>query len=195
MSRSEIELIVQRNPDNVIVIDEAYVDFGAESCLPLIHKYENLLVVQTFSKSRSGAGLRIGYAMAGAKLIRYLNDVKYSFNSYTMNRETIAAGAACVRDREYFRETVARIASTRDRFIPRLRELGFQVQDSAANFVFASHRSIPGKVIFEQLKARNIYVRWWDKARISDYLRITIGTDEQMEILLQALRDICSGNT
>ena len=105
-------------------------------------------------------------------------------------------GDLAVRNyREYFRETVARIASTRDRFIPRLRELGFQVQDSAANFVFVSHRSIPGKVIFEQLKARNIYVRWWDKARISDYLRITIGTDEQMEILLQALRDICSGNT
>ena len=192
---SVVREIISANPDSVVIVDEAYIDFGGESALPLIREFENLIVVQTFSKSRSGAGLRIGYAMAGAKLIRYLNDVKYSFNSYTMNRETIAAGTACVRDREYFRETVARIASTRDRFIPRLRELGFRVQDSAANFVFASHRSIPGKVIFEQLKARNIYVRWWDKARISDYLRITIGTDEQMEILLQALRDICSGNT
>ena len=191
---SVVREIISVNPDSVVIVDEAYIDFGGESALPLIREFENLIVVQTFSKSRSGAGLRIGYAMAGAKLIRYLNDVKYSFNSYTMNRETIAAGTACVRDREYFRETVARIASTRDRFIPRLRELGFRVQDSAANFVFASHRSIPGKVIFEQLKARNIYVRWWDKARISDYLRITIGTDEQMEILLQALRDICSAN-
>lgn len=186
---SEIERIVRGNPDSIVIVDEAYVDFGGESALPLIRKYDNVVITQTFSKARSMAGLRIGYAMAQEELISYLQDVKYSFNSYTMNRQTIRLGAACVRDTAYFTECCARIVKTREKTARMLKELGFHLDDSAANFVFASHETKPASEIFAYLKSRHIYVRYFNKPRIDNYLRITIGTDEEMEALCAALRE------
>lgn len=181
LDTAAVEEIIRENPGCVVIVDEAYVDFGGVSCVPLIEKYDNLLVVQTFSKSRSLAGLRIGYAMGSGKLIKYLNDVKFSFNSYTMNSVTIAAGIASVEDEQYFRENVEKVTATRERTKRELLRLGFTVTDSRTNFVFASHGSVPAKEIFEALKSQKIYVRFWDKPRICDYLRISIGTDEEMD--------------
>ena len=177
---SVLEEIISANPDSVVIIDEAYVDFGGESCVPLIAKYDNLLVVQTFSKSRAMAGMRIGYAMGSEKLIGYLRDVKFSFNSYTMNATAIAAGAASVADEEYFREITDKVVATREWVKEELRRLGFVVTDSKTNFVFATHKSVPAKQIFEALRAREIYVRYWEKPRIDNHMRISIGTDAEM---------------
>lgn len=190
MPVSAIETVVRDNPGSVVIVDEAYIDFGGESALPLIHRYDNVIVTRTFSKSRSLAGMRIGYAMGNAKLIRYLNDVKFSFNSYTMNRAAIAAGTAAVGDEAYFRECCRKIISTRERFSAELRDLGFRFRNSSANFVFVSHPDVPAKEIFDYLKTKKIYVRWWDKPRISNYLRITVGTDEEMDTLVRVLRDL-----
>lgn len=186
----QVEEIIAANRDVVVIVDEAYIDFGGTSCLPLIHKYDNLLVVQTFSKSRSMAGMRIGYAMGNPKLIRYLNDVKYSVNSYTLNYMSLQLGVEAVLDTTYFKETCGKIVRTRERAKEELVRLGFIFPDSYGNFIFASHKRIPAKVIFERLKENDIYVRWWDKERIRNYLRITIGTDEQMEALYRKLREI-----
>lgn len=188
-----IEYIVKNNPDSVVIIDEAYVDFGGESCLPLVEKYENLLVVQTYSKSRSMAGMRIGFAIGSKKLIKYMNDVKFSINSYTMNPITQLCGAASMADEEYFRETVDRIIATRERSKARLADLGFVFPDSKTNFIFASPQKVSAKVIFEELKKRNIFVRYWNKPIICDYLRISIGTDEEMDRLFNALEEIING--
>lgn len=188
-----IEYIVKNNPDSVVIIDEAYVDFGGESCLPLVEKYENLLVVQTYSKSRSMAGMRIGFAIGSEKLIKYMNDVKFSINSYTMNPITQLCGAASMADEEYFRETVDRIIATRERSKARLTELGFVFPDSKTNFIFASPQKVSAQVIFEELKKRNIFVRYWNKPIICDYLRISIGTDEEMDRLFNALEEIING--
>jgi histidinol-phosphate aminotransferase len=188
-----IEYIVKNNPDSVVIVDEAYVDFGGESCLPLVGKYENLLVVQTYSKSRSMAGMRIGFAIGSEKLIKYMNDVKFSINSYTMNPITQLCGAASMADEEYFRETVDRIIATRERSKARLTELGFVFPDSKTNFIFASPQKVSAKVIFEELKKRNIFVRYWNKPIICDYLRISIGTDEEMDRLFNALEEIING--
>ncbi len=188
-----IEYIVKKNPDSVVIVDEAYVDFGSESCLPLVEKYENLLVVQTYSKSRSMAGMRIGFAIGSEKLIKYMNDVKFSINSYTMNPITQLCGAASMADEEYFRETVDRIIATRERSKVRLTELGFVFPDSKTNFIFASPQKVSAKVIFEELKKRNIFVRYWNKPIICDYLRISIGTDEEMDRLFNALEEIING--
>ena len=185
----ELERIVAGNPDSVVIIDEAYVDFGATSMLPLIDKYDNLLVVQTFSKSRSMAGARIGMAFGNEKLIKYMNDVKFSINSYTMNRLTVAAGAAALEDEEYFKETCDKVIATRERTKVRLRELGFDMPDSKSNFVFATHESIPASDIFNAAKSAGIYLRWWNKDRISNRLRISIGTDEEMDALLAFLKE------
>lgn len=185
--QSVYEEIVRANPDSVVIIDEAYVDFGGESCVPLIGKYDNLLVVQTFSKSRSMAGMRIGYAMGSKKLIKYLNDVKFSFNSYTMDSVAIAAGVASVEDEVYFRETVAKIVATRERAKKELARLGFAFPDSKTNFIFAAHKTVPAQELFDALRTNKMYVRHWDKPRISNYLRITIGTDEEMDKLLAFL--------
>lgn len=181
LDTAAVEEIIRANPGSVVIVDEAYVDFGGISCVPLIKKYDNLLVMRTFSKSRSLAGLRIGYAMGSEKLIKYLNDVKFSFNSYTMNSITIAAGTASVADEKYFRETVGKVVATRERTKAELSRLGFTVTDSKTNFVFATHRTVPAKEIFEALKAEKIYARYWDKPRISNYMRISIGTDEEMD--------------
>ena len=193
MPQSVLEEIIRANPDSVVIIDEAYVDFGGESCVPLIEKYDNLLVVQTFSKSRSMAGMRIGYAMGNEKMIGYLNDVKNSFNSYTMSTVSIAAGAASVADETYFQDTVAKVVATRERVRGELERLGFVCTDARTNFLFASHRTIPAREIFEALRAEKIYVRFWDKPRISDYMRISIGTDEEMDRVLAFLADYTGG--
>lgn len=186
---SVLEEIIRANQDVVVIIDEAYVDFGGESCLPLLEKYENLLVVQTFSKSRSLAGMRIGFAVGNEKLISYLNNAKFAFNSYTMNMTAIAAGVASVEDDAYFTDTVAKVVKTREWVKNELKELGFTFPDSKTNFVFAKHETVSGQEIFEALREAGIYVRHWNKPRIAEYLRISIGTDEEMEKTLAFLRD------
>lgn len=184
---SVIEDIIKNNQDQVVIIDEAYIDFGGVSALELISKYENLLVVQTFSKSRSMAGMRIGYAMGNPALIKALNDVKYSFNSYTMNTTAIRAGAEAVEDAEYFYECNKKIIATREKTGKRLVELGFTFPESGANFIFATHASIPAKEIFEALRSNNIYVRYFNLPRINNHLRISIGTEEEMDKLVAFL--------
>lgn len=190
-----IEEIVKSNPSSVVMIDEAYIDFGGESALPLINKYDNLLVIQTFSKSRSMAGMRIGFAVGSEKLIKYLNDVKFSINSYTMNSITLLCGAEAVADDEYFRNTCSRIIEVREYSKKKLSKLGFVFSDSKSNFVFATHKTVSAVKIFEELKARKIYVRHWNQPRISDYLRISIGTLEEMDTLFAALEEILKGET
>ena len=189
MPLEEVEDIIRHNPDVIVIVDEAYVDFGGQSALPLIEKYDNLLVVQTFSKSRSLAGSRIGFAISNPTLIKYLNDVKYSFNSYTMDRITIALGTASIRDRAYFEQTTEKIIKTREWTKEQLRALGFVFGDSKSNFIFAMHPDVSGVELFEALKKNDIYVRHFGKpARINEYLRITIGTDEQMHKLIDFLK-------
>lgn len=185
----ELEEIVAANPDSVVIIDEAYVDFGGKSVLPLTEKYENLMVVQTFSKSRAMAGARIGFAIANEKIINYLKDVKFSFNSYTMNLPSIEMGAAAVADDGYFKETVGKIIHTRQWAEGELKRLGFELTDSKSNFLFASHKKVPAGELFMALKKNNIYVRHWNKPRIDNYLRITVGTDEEMARLVSFLEN------
>ena len=188
MELDQVEEIISRNPDSIVIVDEAYVDFAGPSAMELVDKYDNLLVVQTFSKSRSLAGMRIGFAVGQPKLIKYLNDVKYSFNSYTMNLPSIRLGAAAVKDEAYFRETVGKIVATRERVKKELTDLGFTFPDSQSNFIFATHKSWPAKELFEKLKKEDIYVRYFASPRIDNYLRITVGTDEEMDALLAFLR-------
>ena len=176
-----VEDIVKSNRDSIVIVDEAYIDFGGESALGLIDKYDNLVVVRTFSKSRSMAGLRIGYAISNPVLIKALNDVKYSYNSYTMNRPSLIMGTESVKDDEYFKETVSKVVATRERFVEAIKPLGFTCLPSSANFVFATHKDIPAKEIFQAAKDAHIYVRYFDKPRIENYLRISIGTDEEMD--------------
>lgn len=190
MGLDGIRKILDANRDVVCIVDEAYVDFGSESALKLLDEYDNLLVIQTFSKSRSMAGLRIGFAIGSEKMIGYLNDVKYSYNSYTMNSITLEIGVEAVRDDAYFRSTCEKIIATRERLKGQLRELGFEFQDSKTNFIFAKHASVPAEHIFKELKSRNIYVRYWNKPRISEYLRITVGTNEECDTLVANLKEI-----
>ena len=184
----QLEEIVRRNQASVVIVDEAYVDFGGESALGLTEKYENLLVVQTFSKSRSFAGMRIGFAMGHPDLIAALNRVKYSYNSYTMNTPSIILGAAAIRDRAYFEETTGKIIRTRERVKKELAALGFTFGDSKSNFIFAKREGTDAEKLFRTLKENGIYVRWFSKPLIKDYLRISIGTDEEMDCLLSFLR-------
>lgn len=192
MDLSRIEDIVAHNPDVICIVDEAYIDFGGVSALPLIETYDNLLVVQTFSKSRSMAGARIGYVFGSEKLIKYLNDVKYSFNSYTMDQLTLVTGAAALSDEAYFQETLAKIIATRERVKGQLRELGFTMPDSKSNFLFISHPKVAARELFAMLREKNIYVRYFDKPRIHNMLRVTVGTDEEMDRLIACLKEyIC----
>ena len=186
---SVVEEILMANPGVVVIVDEAYVDFGGVSALKLLNKYDNLLVVQTFSKSRAMAGMRIGFAIGSEKMISYLNDVKFSFNSYTMNQTAIAMGVACVEDDAYFKEIVAKVVTTRERVKKELRNLGFTFLDSKSNFIFATHQSVSAKEIFEACKKQQIYVRYFAKPRIDNYLRISIGTEEDMNSLIAFLGD------
>lgn len=188
MQLSEIEDILAHNRDVIVVVDEAYIDFGGISALPLIEKYDNLLVVQTFSKSRSMAGMRIGYAMGNENLIRYINDVKYSFNSYTMNQTALALGVEAIRDEAYFEETRQKIIATREWTKQKLAKLGFSFGDSMSNFIFATHEKIPAEELFEALRGADIYVRHFTKERIRNYLRISIGTPEEMRALIGFLK-------
>jgi histidinol-phosphate aminotransferase len=186
---TKVEEIIKANRDVVVIVDEAYVDFGGESALPLVEKYDNLLVVQTFSKSRSMAGLRIGFCIGSEKLIKYLNDVKFSINSYTMNRPALALGVEAVKDDAYFKMVTGKIIATRERVKKELAKLGFTFPDSKTNFLFASHKTVPAKEIFEALREKDIYVRHWNKPRIDNSLRITIGTDEEMDVLIAFLKE------
>lgn len=189
---ADIEEILVKNPDVIVIVDEAYVDFGAKSALPLIEKYENLLVVQTFSKSRSMAGMRIGFACGNPILIKYLNDVKYSFNSYTMDRTALAAGVAAIKDAAYFQETCRKIIETREWTKQELKALGFSFEDSKANFIFASHETCPAEELFQALREQHIYVRYFPKGRTGNHLRITIGTKEEMEKFVAFLKTYLS---
>lgn len=189
---SVIEDIISHNPQVIVIVDEAYVDYGGKSAVELINKYDNLLVVQTFSKSRSMAGMRIGYAMGNPELIKALNDVKYSFNSYTMNQTAILAGVEAVKDAEYFIDTIGKITETRIKAEKRFKELGFSFPESSANFLFVTHERVPAKAIFENLRSKEIYVRYFNLPRIDNYLRVTIGTDQEMGRLFEALADFLS---
>ena len=190
LPRAEIEGILKANPNNVVIVDEAYVDFGGESCVPLIDQYENLLVVQTFSKSRQLAGARLGLAMGNAKLIADLNRVKFSLNPYNINRLTLKAGQAALEDTAYFDKTRTAIMDTRAWTMQQLTDRGFTVLDSRANFVFASTERINGGVLYKKLKENGILVRHFDAPRIENWLRITIGTPEQMQALMDAVDKI-----
>ena len=191
--RAEIEAMVASRPDRMHVVDEAYVDFGAESMLPLADRYDNLLVIQTYSKSRSMAGARLGFAVGQRELIRDLNTLKYSTNPYNVNRMTSAAGVAALRENDYYRKNAARIAENRAWTTDALRKLGFSVADSKANFIFASSPKISGGDYYRKLKERGILVRHFDKERIQEYVRITIGTMEQMEALLRETESLMEG--
>ncbi len=186
LGMQDVEAIIKANPDVIVVVDEAYVDFGAASALPLIEKYDNLLVVQTFSRSRGMAGMRIGYAMGNPVLIKYLNDVKYSFNSYTMDQTTLALGLRSLTGHILRKRC---IKWWRPRVRPKeLTKLGFVFGDSKANFIFASHPEIPAADLFAALREANIIVRYFNEPRIANYLRITIGTQEDMEKLIEFLK-------
>ena len=186
----DIERIVQSNPDNVVIIDEAYVDFGAESAVSLIHKYENLLVTQTFSKSRSMAGARLGFGIACKKLIADLNTIKYSTNPYNINSMTMAAGIGALEDDAYFHENCKTIMAVREETTAQLRALGFTVIDSKANFVFAKHEKLDGGVLYTALKEKGVLVRHFDTPRLCAYNRITIGSREQMQTLILRIKEI-----
>ena len=185
LRRDEVAAIAEANPDEVVLIDEAYVDFGAESAVGLVERCDNLLIVQTFSKFRSLAGARLGFAIGNAALIRDLNTIKYSTNPYNVNRMTAAAGIAALEEDAYYRANALTIQENR-RFTTRaLRELGFELPESSANFVFARRPGLPGGTLYRELKKRGVLVRHFAKPRIADYVRVTIGTREQMEIFLR----------
>lgn len=183
MPLDQVEDIIRHNQDVVVIVDEAYIDFGGRSALELVERYENLLVVQTFSKSRSMAGLRIGFAIGQPDLIQALNHVKYSYNSYTMNMPSQILGAEAVKDDVYFRETAAKIIATREQAKNQLSGLGFTFPDSMANFLLVTHRRAEAGELFEALRRERIYVRYFNQPRLQDSLRISIGTDQEMETL------------
>ena len=184
-----IEDILEHNRDSIVIVDEAYIDFAGESAHSLLDKYDNLIITQTFSKARSMAGMRIGYAIASPLLIKYLNDAKYSFNSYTMNKTSLVYGAEAVKDKEYFAETTRKIVETRDWAEEEFKKLGFVFPKPSANFIFVSHPEYDAKELFKAMKAKGIYVRFWGSERIEQYLRVTIGTREEMEALFAFLRE------
>ncbi len=191
---TSVEEIIKANRDRIVIVDEAYVDFAPEgsSALPLVDRYDNLLVVRTYSKSRSMAGLRIGYAIGQKELIDCLQAVKYSYNSYTMNRPSILYGCAAVADEDYFRETISKIINTREWFVKELEELGYEVLPSSANFVFASPGNMSAEEVFLKAKEKGIYFRYFKQPRIERFLRITIGTDQEMKQVVQFLKDNCT---
>ncbi|MCM1544144.1 MAG: histidinol-phosphate transaminase [Ruminococcus sp.] len=193
LSLDEIERIVKTNPNNVVVIDEAYVDFGGKSALPLIEKYDNLLVTGTFSKSRSLAGARLGFGIANEALINDLNTIKYSTNPYNINSMTMAAGVAALESNDYYMNNCKIIMETRAYTKAQLEQLGFTVLDSKANFLFASSDKVDGETLYKSLKQMGILVRHFGKEKIKNYVRITIGTREQMDALLDAVKKILNG--
>lgn len=194
IERADIENLLKKHSNKLIIVDEAYVDFGAESAVPLIKNYDNLLVIQTFSKSRSLAGLRIGFALGNKYLIEALNRVKNSFNSYTVDRIAQKAAVAAVHDNKYFTEVISRIIKTREATTKKLLSLGFDVLPSKTNFLFVSHGKISGKELFLRLRQDGILVRHFEKQGIDNYLRISIGTDEEMKVLISRLCSYIKSN-
>ncbi|MRG87246.1 histidinol-phosphate transaminase [Salinibacillus xinjiangensis] len=190
LSLIEVESIVNQNPDQVVIIDEAYIDFGGQSAVQLVNQYENLLVIQTLSKSRSLAGMRVGFAIGDHQLIEGLNRIKNSFNSYTLDRLAIAAAKAAFDDEEYFQDVRGQIIHTREQTSKRLHTLGFEVIDSKANFLFVRHPHVDAEDLYLQLKEQNIFVRYFNKPRIQEYLRISIGTADEMEQFIIALEPV-----
>ena len=194
VAREDIQRLLEADPGRVVIVDEAYVDFGAESCVPMIYRYDNLLVVQTMSKSRSLAGGRVGFALGSSELIAALNRVKYSFNPYNVNRLSIIAGAAAVEDEDYFQSCCASIRQNRAWTTDKLAGLGFTVLPSQANFIFAKSDKLSGENLYQGLKKHGVLVRWWaDSGRIQDYVRITIGSMEQMERLANEIARLLEG--
>lgn len=187
--RDFIEKIMEYNKDSVVIIDEAYVDFGGYSSVELTKKYENLLVCATFSKSRSLAGMRIGFAIGSKTLIGVLEAVKNSYNSYTVNSISMAAGTAAIKDTEYFNATVSKVIATRNRVTDELRKMGFTVFDSQTNFLFATYDGKRMKDYFEWLKSQKVFIRYFNLPRIDNFVRITIGTDEEMDIFLDKTKE------
>lgn len=190
LPRQDIRRLLEADPDRLVIVDEAYVDFGGESCVPLLREFSNLLVVQTFSKSRQLAGARVGFALGHEDLIADLNRVKYSFNPYNVNRLSLLAGAAAMADEDYFQSCCAAIRENRAWTTAQLELLGFTVLPSQTNFIFAKSDRIPGGTLYRELKARGILVRWFDADRIRDYVRITIGSADQMAALVDAVKQL-----
>ncbi len=190
LSLDEIREILKSNPDNVVIIDEAYVDFGGESAVPLIKEFDNLLVTGTFSKSRSLAGARLGFGFASEKIIEDLNTIRFSTNPYNVNRMTLAAGVASLRDDGYNKKNAKKIIATRERVKSELEKMGFYCLDSKANFLFAKKDGVSGKELYLALKEKGVLVRHFDKEIIGDFLRITIGTDAQMDTFLSVLKEL-----
>ena len=189
----EIEKILESNKDTIVLIDEAYVDFGAESAISLIDKYDNLIVSRTFSKSRNLAGARIGFAVSNPELIADMCKMKFSFNPYNLNRLSIIAGKESVLDTEYFDSCISSIINTREYTVKELEKRGFTIPESKANFIFAKHNTLSGEEYFNELRKRNIIVRYFSKEKIKDYVRITIGSNEQMSALINATDEILKG--
>ncbi|MBR0513927.1 MAG: histidinol-phosphate transaminase [Clostridia bacterium] len=194
LRRDEIAEILQQNPYNVVVVDEAYVDFGAESCVPLIREYDNLLVTQTFSKSRSMAGARLGFGVANPEIIRDLKTIQYSTNPYNIDRMTMATGIACLQNDEYNMENCRTIMTTRERTRDALEKLGFEVTPSKTNFLFARHPDISGEELYLKLKERGILIRHFSVERIKDYNRITIGSQEDMETVVRVIGELVASD-
>jgi histidinol-phosphate aminotransferase len=194
MKRNEIEKILRNHPDALVLCDEAYIDFGGESSMELTAKYDNLLVVHTLSKSRCLAGARVGFAVANAELTASLNAIRNSFNSYTLDRFSMKIAAAAIEDAEYFENCREKVIGTRNLAVSRLREIGFEVLDSSANFVFARPLGISARSLYEKLKENGVLVRYWDKERIRDWLRITVGTDAEMKILIDKTKEILTNS-
>lgn len=182
--------VIEHNRDVVVIIDEAYADFSESSALELTKEYDNVLIVQTYSKSRSLAGMRIGYAMGNPELIKAMNDVRYSYNSYPMTRLSVALGVAALEDETYFQDTVAKVIETREWTKEQLKRLGFSFRDSRTNFIFAAHESVPAVQIFDALREKHIFVRYFSQKRIDNYLRISIGTREEMERFIEETEKI-----
>ena len=186
----DVERIVASNPDNLVIMDEAYIAFGGKSCMELVKKYDNLLVTRTFSKSHSLAGLRVGFGIGSKEIIDDLNKLKYSFNPYNLNTLSIKAAAAAIADNGYYNANIAKIIENREKTTAQLKELGFTCTDSKANFIFASHKNIPASEIAAELRKRKILVRYFNKAKIDNYLRITVGSADEMQALVDAIKEI-----
>lgn len=192
LTHEEIELILKTNQDRVVIIDEAYVDFGSESCISLLDKYPNLIVVQTFSKSRSLAGARLGFAIASKEIIEDLNKIKFSFSPYNINGLSLIAGVESVKDKEYFEECNKKIIATRERISVELKKLGFKVIPSKTSFVFVTHNAIGGQEYYNELRKKGVLTRYYNQPKIDDYVRISIGTDEEMDQVIRITNEILS---
>ncbi len=192
LTKQALIQLLEQNQSSVVIIDEAYVDFGAYSAVELLEKYENLLIVQTFSKSRSLAGMRVGMALGSETLIQTIDAVKNSYNSYTMDSVAIEVASASIADEAYFQKTCQKIIATREKTAQELKKMGFFVFPSQSNFLFVTHNTVPANEIFEALKKENIFIRYFNLPRIQNHLRITIGTEEEMDILLKHIKKIIS---